>query len=812
MRKAKNLKHLGLSLLFTPLSLSQAAFAEDTAETPEVEEVNIVGLKLEGSLQETAASVEVFTLDRLDDERIVDLNDILLKTPNVNSSGSAGSFSIRGIGRSGVGNAGRGVTSNVYVDGAPLSGFALSRGPTSLWDVEQVEVLRGSQSSVQGRNALAGGVVVSTADPTFEPEGKARFTYGSFDSAQAAVALSGPLVNNQLAARIAFDYQDTDGFVDNINVGRTNDFRETSVVRAKFLLEPSALPWLSTKLTLDYNDADLGESRPSVSTDLGTVQLATSDFDFFDYDANGRFVTNSNTIERIVSDSAIEISDTWTSRVIITNEKTEVDRLFGTEEDLNTFTGLTLNQFDSDIFSTEIRFEFEYENLRGLIGGYYFDSDEEFDRDIQTNLLVQAQFLVGGAAPQLVPLVAVDPASAILSLQDGRTETTENYAIFGQVEWDFASSWTLNLGFRYDQEKFQETDITETSSVSPEQCFATVPNAIVGNPALSPIDPVTLPCQTLVDFSLGTGSEVLPEEAEFEAFLPKAALTYNLSADNSVFISYQRGYRAGGANVFTRPDSDGLGNTQAVNEYDPEFLDTIEFGTRNVFFDGSLVANATVFFSEYTDQQVVDLGADPINTADDRIINAGESTLYGLELLLDYSPNAAWNFYSSLGLLKTEFDDFQFASEGEFENLAGNEFPNAPEATFTLGGSYDHVSGFYANASFTYVGTQFSGIDNLDSDDFRRAFIDAGLDGDLGAQFTEELEDRTDLTARIGYNAENYSVYVFGTNLLNDEELTSVNFGSVNSESGRVALSIPGNVFATANTPRAYGVGVDLKF
>ena len=136
-----------------------------------IEIIIIQFTKQELTLQEVDASVELFTNERLDAERIIDINDLLIRIPNVSGEGNSSSINIRGISRRGVG---RGVSSNIYLDGSPLSGTALGRGVTSLWDTQQVEVLRGSQSSIQGRNALAGAIVVTSADPTYNPEGKVR--------------------------------------------------------------------------------------------------------------------------------------------------------------------------------------------------------------------------------------------------------------------------------------------------------------------------------------------------------------------------------------------------------------------------------------------------------------------------------------------------------------------------------------------------------------------------------------------------------------------------------------------------------------
>ncbi|MEM1133218.1 MAG: TonB-dependent receptor [Pseudomonadota bacterium] len=805
-----------------PEPAMEPAMAEQQATL--VTPIIVTGTKLSDTVQDSDASVEIFDAARLDREQLIDVGDIFLKTPNVSSrGGAAGTIAIRGIGRGGVGGAGQGVTSNIYVDGAPLSGPALGSGPTSLWDVQQVEVLRGPQSSVQGRNALAGAVIVNTADPTYDYEGKARFTYGSFDTIQAAAALSGPIIKDQLAARIAVDYQDTDGFITNVVADRSADRRESLLVRGKLLFEPEFLPDFTTKLTVDYSEASLGESRPIVSTNFGGGSPLLEDFDFLDYEGNGRFPNNDIDSLRIISESTYTFSESWLVRAIITNEETRTDRLFGVEDDFDAFEGLTFNEFDVDIFSAELRFEFDYDNVRGLVGGYYYDERGVVRRDIQARLLPSILPLAG----PLAPLVNVDPADSIVSLRDGETTDTENFAFFGQLEWDISPKWTLNLGFRYDYEEFQQSDVFQETGVTPEGCLATVPNALVMNPALGPFDPVTLPCGLLVANFLGGDPNDPLLGNDFEAFLPRVALTYNITEDNAVFASYQRGYRAGGSNVFAIPNPDGIGNIRILGTYEPEFLDTFEIGTRNKFLDGKLTFNANIFYSIYTDQQLR-LPGNLADTIDDRIDNVGETTLYGAEFLIDYSPNRQWNIFASVGYLQAEFDDFPFAVDGDgnpvnptdprFANLAGNEVPGAPDLTFTLGVNYEHPSGFFGNVSFSYIGEQFAGVENLEGEDFREAYIAAnaanpglGLNPDFGATLTELIDDRTDLTIRIGYEGDNFTIFGFVTNLLNTETLTDVNFGLVNQATGQIALS-PNETFATVNTPRAFGAGIDVRF
>ena len=815
-----------LACAFLPAWAQTAADGDN--QDAVLDEIIVEGTKLAESVQDLEASVEVFTAERLERERIIDVGDILLKTPNVSSRGGAGgSFTIRGVSRGGVGSAGQGVTSNVYIDGAPLASNGLGRGPTTLWDVEQVEVLRGPQSSVQGRNALAGAIVIRTADPTYEFEAKGRTSYATNEFIQVAGAVSGPIVADQLAARLAIDYQDNDGFITNTIVDRSADRRESLLVRGKLLFEPNAITALSSKITLDYQESELGESRPIVSTAFGTTSPQFETFDYLDYEGSGRFPNNENEGLRIVSDTTYSLTENWAARGIFTYEDSSTDRLFGDPDFIVEFNGLTFNQFDEEVLSAEVRLDFEFENLRGLIGAYYFEEESILDRDIGAVILPA---ILSVTPPPLQALVSIDPVDSVVSQRDGNTTETENRAVFGQIEYDLSPRWTLNLGFRYDEEEFAIPGEFSSISASPDSCIATLPAILLDPSVTDPFLTTTLPCSVLatafVPPQIPLGGDI---QRSFDAFLPRAALTYNVSDTNSVFVSYQRGYRAGGSETFLAAAPGGFGLIRDINLYDPEYLDTIEIGTRNILLDGALTLNANVFYSVYDDAQIRLTGENPADSGDDVTENAGEATLFGAEILVDYRPNAEWNLFASLGLLDAEYDEYPFAVDSDgnptnpanprFANLAGNTVPNAPEVTFTIGANYRSASGFFANASLSYIGEQFDGVDNLQEADFRAAseafnlVNGADLNVDFGGTLTEVIGDRTDLTARFGYEAENYTVYAFGSNLLDEQQVNNVNYGSVSPVTGElVLLAATQETVATVNRPRVVGLGLDFRF
>lgn len=203
---------IGALLIGTaPAAYAQAAAplpvapADEAAVAGEDSDAIIVtGQKTNRTLQETPASVKVVTAETISNQNLLNIYDILERTPNLVVEGNRTSFSIRGIDAFNVSGAGDGALASVYVDGAVMPRTALTAGPLDLYDIAQVEVFRGPQSTVQGRNALAGAVIIRTTDPTYDWTGKARLLLTDKDGQRrASAAIGGPLIADQLAFRLA---------------------------------------------------------------------------------------------------------------------------------------------------------------------------------------------------------------------------------------------------------------------------------------------------------------------------------------------------------------------------------------------------------------------------------------------------------------------------------------------------------------------------------------------------------------------------------------------------------------------------------
>ncbi len=255
---------------FRPATTSAIDVQSDAARTVDLtltlasiaESVTVFGERSERSLKDTAASVAVFDARTLERRPGFDAsNNVLALIPNVTVSGTTNMApAVRGVDGTGPAQgadaffAGTRARLNVQVDGRPTSYNEVVFGDTGLWDVEQVEVFRGSQSTLQGRNAVAGTVVVKTKDPTYHRETLLRVGGGTFDSRGIAGAISGPIVDKQLAYRFTFDRRSSESFARFTPYDRVESpgAFDLLTLRGKLLIEPKALNGFTTLVTVNH--------------------------------------------------------------------------------------------------------------------------------------------------------------------------------------------------------------------------------------------------------------------------------------------------------------------------------------------------------------------------------------------------------------------------------------------------------------------------------------------------------------------------------------------------------------------------------
>ncbi|MEO1612023.1 MAG: TonB-dependent receptor plug domain-containing protein, partial [Pseudomonadota bacterium] len=262
---ARPLTSGALAVSYTALAAAGALAQEDTPII--LDDVVVEGQLIDRTRQDTQTSVAVITGEELDERSDADLYDVIDRTPGVYSSFGEKGFAIRGIDQRGVGGGGSGLLISTQVDGATISNNNQLTffGPYSTWDLQQIEILRGPQSTQSGRNALAGAIKIRSNDPTYEEEYKVRVEGAERSSGGGAFAVNIPFEEDGFALRFAGDYFETNGFVDNPTLG-TNDYdaRRQGTFRAGLRVDPT--DDIEAILKLSYSDNQGGEDLVEFAT------------------------------------------------------------------------------------------------------------------------------------------------------------------------------------------------------------------------------------------------------------------------------------------------------------------------------------------------------------------------------------------------------------------------------------------------------------------------------------------------------------------------------------------------------------------
>nr|WP_225917635.1 TonB-dependent receptor [Pseudomonas zanjanensis] len=400
----------------------------------EIAPITVTGEKIDRTLEKTQSSVVVVTDKNLREHGDKDLVDVFARTPGVYSQAGNENWGIRGVPVSGFDDQGPATLNgavSVYVDGAVQPNRALTLSPVPLWDAEQVEVFLGPQSTTQGRNSLAGAVVIRTKNPTFEPSFSAQTNVGNYGEHGAAVAGGGAIVDDKIAGRIAVDYGEGDGYIRNTALNEDANPRRTSNVRGKLLILPN--DDTDVLLTYAHNEHRQG--------DRSTMRGADGKPSYYDISSNTEAFDNlkQDTLSAKVD---YRLNDAWSLTSMTANTHTDYSNRLDSDQTALS-NDVILRKHDGDLFSQELRLNYASDTVKSFVGAYYGHSTNDF----------------------LDRLLATDPVDN--GTVKGNT-TIENKALFGEINWTFAPRWTLITGLRYDHET-NDTDIEQDTFSTSEQ-------------------------------------------------------------------------------------------------------------------------------------------------------------------------------------------------------------------------------------------------------------------------------------------------------------------------------------------------------
>ncbi len=710
------------ALLCAPALLASAISAaaeESGASALAIQEIIVTARKMEESLQDVPISITAFSAEEIEAHGIKSLEDLGPSVPNFDLTRGQGysvetSISIRGITTRDTA-AGFDPTVAVILDDVYI-GRAIGFN-TTLLDLERIEILRGPQGTLQGRNVVGGAINLTTSRPGDEFHARAKASYGRFNTYSVGGVVSGPLQPGVVAGKLAVSRGEGDGAAQNVDLDEDQGGTETTALRGQLRFTPS--PNLEILLTADYTTDDIVDQ--GLDTDPNPTITKPSKL-LRDRKYGGDFANSS---ERDVYGGAANVYYDFANGMRFTSITSY--RGFELDSELDQDAGANIANGggiivhsrasrEQDQFNQEVRLQSaEGQSLRWLVGAYYFH--ENLDT------------LGAGIFGPYIPGVG---ALGSFNTSDGTVKTAD-YAVFGSLGFDLSDRLSVTVGMRYDNNK-RDLDITESIAFD-----GFLPPPLPGYP---PTPYVALSAANPLPDSFATVVPLATHEASVHDKEPTGdvTLSYSWTDDVSTYLKYSRGFKGSGFNAqFSYGQAGGI--------VDPEFVDSYEIGLRSTLLDRRVRFNATGFYMEYSDQQLVDYIIGPAGiTFITR--NEPKTEVHGAEIELVAVLAEGLDLFAGLGLMDAEF---------KAGNNKGNTPFNSPDMKLSTGLQYIRPIGdnleLFLFGSASYSDDYYTNDNNIPLSHQQSYWM---LDARAGVQSADGR----------------WSVRVYGQNLL-DEDVQS---------------------------------------
>jgi iron complex outermembrane receptor protein len=598
-----------------------------TADTV-LEEIVVTAQRRSEDLQNVPIAITALSGDTLTKAGVESVGDLAQLTPSLQFGQRFGNvfIAVRGIGQAGqdIGSQ-SGVT--VSQDGVPLLNHFMMDG--TFLDVARVEVLRGPQGTFEGRNATGGAINVYSNQPTETFTGSIAATAGNYDLLGVRGFLSGPLGSDRLLARVAFQRNDSEGWMKNDFLHTRRNDTDLGQVRASLLgkVTDDLTVRAIFEATKDRGNPTfatvLGRARPDKPTIVEVLGLPRNDLE-------NRVVYMNHTDQRDSEDKKAILIANWdvnasfaiaattgyiTHDLVLTDSDND-----GTSGDFSDFPLVAINvkQFTQDLTATA--------NLT--------------DR---TDLVAGAFYMHGDSRE---PLILSVPPTLIRGFNYYPVETLDSYAVYGQLRHQLTNSLRLTIGGRYT---LDDKDFTMNGTIIGASFLKTAGDS-------------------------------------WGAFTPRFVIDYVPNDNTLLYVSASRGFKSGGFNTFGDV-------SLPVNLFNPEFVWNYEAGLKASFFDRALRLGVTGFYSDYTNLQQTLFRINPqTGVRYPRVENAASAGIKGVELDVEAIPLRGLRLRASGTWLDAKFGHFTsidpiYPERGEQE-LTGNRLPQAPDWQFAVSGEY----------------------------------------------------------------------------------------------------------------------------
>ena len=740
-----------------PAAAQSGISAEATRGPLAIEEIMVTARRVEEELQRSPVTVSALDERAIAQLFATKLTDITSSVPNIQltnflSFPTGASYFIRGIGATNIINTVDPAVAT-FVDGVYIAGIGV--GIPDMFDIERIEVLRGPQGTLFGRNTTAGAMLIRSRRPGDELAAEAQIVAGNYGRLDVKGAVDIP-IGETTAVRLSAIQLDSDGWFTDSTTGEDFGGFDTFAARGVLTFNPSDA--FDATLILDYTHDESGQfggtcvGRPGefVGTDFGAVcslEVGEGGHDE-EYRIDQDMIPS---VDNEIFGAMLELNFDVGGGTITSVTGYRDSELFNTSD--TDFSFATINtQYradDFDQFSQEIRFASNFsEKFDFVAGAFYLDAESFADQHIFQYIadpnFVLDYFVFG--TPLANAPYSVDGVGLFYTWQ-----TQESMAGFFEGNYHPNEKLTLTLGGRYTWEE-KELEYAPY-----------IPTALGG---CAPQPPGFDGCPVKIR-----------DDESWDNFSPKVGAAYQYNEDVMFYGYYSQGFRSGGFNG-------QAGAPSGIGPFDEETVDSVEVGMKSEWLENRIRLNVAAFWNEYQDLQRSVF----VTPTDLRTVNAADATIQGIEAEFTGLVTEQLRIEASLGFLDAKYDSFlaDLDANGSVTDNSDLNLVFAPDFSGRLAGNYHFLLGDFADSNFNVEYVYTTELDTITANDPRVRRDDVGL-LNASVDFTFGSED-------------NWRVAVFGRNLTDELYI----------QSGEVAGST--SIFRVVAAPLTYGMELSARF
>ncbi len=678
-RKPLYLATRKLSLMLAGVTLATALPAMAQSGKSMLEETLVTAQHREQNMQDIPVTVTALSADELNEAQIFGAAEIAYKAPGLAYAEFAPGqalLSMRGISSA---DDGAGMDNSVALF---LDGVYIGKGASinfNMFDLERIEVLRGPQGTLFGRNAVGGALNVITTKPTDKLTAKAEVTAGNEGQLRYQGLISGPLGDN-IAGKLSFSHREHDGYVENIVLNKDQQDEDVDSLRGQLRFSTDSTEWIVSADYMEDSREDMGRTPIVPGGPADTVELwkagggsrdkvlapadGGSEREAKGISLNGEIEFDSGVFTTITAWRNAQTDWQMASIGVAWNGGAEViDNI----------------QEEIDTYSQEFRWTSTIDGPFSYVAGLYF-----FQENTDRREAFELQF--GSGAPG-----GTGPYEVFGNEISEQDNETTSYAIYAQGDYAFSDEWILTLGARFTYDE-KETKSTSVNCGITDGGFENFRGCETGRGSLK-IIPNTFQVKA---------------DDTWDDFSPKVSLQYIPNDDMMFFGTIAKGFKSGGFGGAPGTIS------QATTPVDAETVWNYEVGMKGDFLDNSLRLNATAFYMDYEDLQIVRFGPTAENPEFGQFIttNLGSADIAGVELEFTWYPTEHLQISGSYAYLDTEVNGLVIETAGGAVDASGSNLRQAPENSGSLTAAYNIPLSSGANIDFridySYVDEQLN--------------------------------------------------------------------------------------------------------